>query len=136
MSLAQSFNINFRVYVEDTDLMDIMYHANYLRFFDRARTEMFRHWGLSLTTLAEDNYHFAIKDAQIRYCHPARLDDQLTIKTKLSNQSACSLSFTQNMANAADKLLCEAAIKVVCVNKVMKMQRLPKQFFCKHLEEV
>ena len=74
-------SFTFRVYVEDTDLMGIVYHGNYLCFFERARTEMLRDNGLSLTMMATYGTNFAIHDIHIRYHHPARLDDAITIKT-------------------------------------------------------
>lgn len=118
-------SVSFRVYVEDTDLMGIMYHANYLRFFERARTEMFRERGWSLTALAEKNFHFAIHTIDIKYIAPARLDDVLTLNTAVVERSKCGLLFEQTMQNQDNRLLCKAMVHVVCVNGQMKPQRLP-----------
>ena len=116
----------YRVYTEDTDLMGIVYHANYLRFFERARTEMLRDNAISLTTMAKYDTNFAIHDAHIRYLYPARLDDVLTIRTSYERKKTCSLRFTQLMHNQLGKKLCEAVIHVVCVNKNLKPKRLPE----------
>ncbi|HHF7344044.1 TPA: YbgC/FadM family acyl-CoA thioesterase [Legionella feeleii] len=120
---------DIRVYAEDTDLMGIVYHANYLCFFERARTEMIRKSGLSLTTLAKYDCHFAINEVQLHYLNPARLDDLLTIISKIDSKTACSALFKQLMYNQHKKLLCEAMVKVVCVNGHLKPRRLPDDLF-------
>ncbi|MGQ3887792.1 YbgC/FadM family acyl-CoA thioesterase [Legionella sp. CNM-1927-20] len=127
MNLKEIYQTNFRVYIEDTDAMGIVYHANYLRFFERARSEMLRQTGLPLTQLAALDYYFTITDIKLHYYYPARLDDVLSISTFIADKSSCSLLFEQIM-EAKEKLLCQANIKVVCVNKGMKPKRLPDNF--------
>ena len=117
-----------RVYIEDTDLMGIVYHANYLCFFERARTEMLRDNGLYLTTMAAYGTYFAIHDIHIKYLHPARLDDVLTINTSYERKKTCSLLFKQIMSNQLGKVLSEAAVQVVCVNNNLKPKPLPDKF--------
>lgn len=120
---------DYRVYTEDTDLMGIVYHANYLKFFERARTEMLRANELSLTLMAEYDTHFAIRDIHIRYLAPARLDDVLTVKTICMRERACGLLFKQTMANQLNQLLSEGTIHVICVNQQLKPKRLPDVMF-------
>ncbi|STX51720.1 acyl-CoA thioesterase [Legionella busanensis] len=124
MNLKETYQTNFRVYIEDTDAMGIVYHANYLRFFERARSEMLRQAGLPLTKLAMLDYYFSISDIKLHYYYPARLDDVLSISTFISDKTSCSLLFEQTM-EAKEKLLCQGTIKVVCINKEMKPKRLP-----------
>lgn len=119
---------NFRVYSEDTDFMGIVFHANYLNFFERARTEMLRDHGCSLMSLAEKGIYFAIHDVHLRYIYPARLDDNLTIKTSCIKKQSCSLFFRQLMYNQQNQMLSEATVQVVCVNKILKPKRLPEEF--------
>ena len=121
--------LDVRVYIEDTDVMGIVYHANYLKYLERARTEMLRSNGLNLTMMAVYDTHFAIHDIHIRYLYPARLDEILTIRTTSENIKASSLVFKQVIDNQADKTVCTAAILVVCVNKNLKPKRLPVEFF-------
>ena len=123
----------YRVYTEDTDLMGIVYHANYLCFFERARTEMLRDNGLSLTMMATYGTYFAIHDIHIRYLSPARLDDVLTIKSTCERKKSCSMIFRQVMHNQLGKILSEAIIQVVCVNKNLKPKPLPEEFIIKRL---
>ncbi|WP_131783093.1 YbgC/FadM family acyl-CoA thioesterase [Legionella gresilensis] len=127
MNLKEIYQTNFRVYIEDTDAMGIVYHANYLRFFERARSEMLRQADLPLTKLATLDYYFTISDIKLHYYYPARLDDVLSISTFITDKSNCSLLFEQRI-QVKQKLLCLANIKVVCVNKGMKPKRLPEEF--------
>lgn len=117
-----------RVYAEDVDYMGIVYHPNYLRYFERARTEMLRHNGLLLSELMNENVLFAISELNIKYLYPARLDDLLTLSTQISEQNKCSFVFNQTIHNEDNNLICEANIKVVCVDGLLKPRRLPNLF--------
>lgn len=121
----EDHSFSYRVYIEDTDQMGIVYHANHLKFFERARTELLRKNGLSLTTLATYDTHFAIHDLHIQYRLPARLDDVLEIKTHCERYKACGLLFKQRMYNQMNQMLSEVTIQVVCVDKNLKPKRLP-----------
>ncbi len=125
MNQETIYQYNVRVYTEDVDYMGIVYHANYLCYFERARTEMLRHENLILSELAKTDTLFAITEINIRYLAPARLDDLLNITTKLGKSGACSFEFEQEMKNQHDKLLCKAQIKVVCVDGNLKPKRFP-----------
>ncbi|MFY7697961.1 MAG: YbgC/FadM family acyl-CoA thioesterase [Legionella sp.] len=118
-----------RVYAEDTDFMGIVFHANYLNFFERARTEMMRDHGLSLTMMAEYDTQFAIRKVQLQFYAAAKLDDILNITSTLTKIKAFKFLFEQKIYNEAKKLLCSAIIEVVCVNQYLKPRRLPIQFF-------
>lgn len=116
---------NVRVYSEDVDYMGIVYHANYLRYFERARTELLRQKNLLLSDLMQLDILFAINEINIRYIKPAQLDDLLMITTEIIERKACSFTFKQNMLNQQGNLLCEANIKAVCVDGQLKPKRLP-----------
>jgi acyl-CoA thioester hydrolase len=117
-----------RVYAEDVDFMGIVYHANYIRYFERARTELLRQSNLLLSELVQTDILFAINELAIKYILPARLDDLLTISTGIKEQTACSIMFNQCMRNEQNNLICEANIKVVCVDARLKPKRLPHVF--------
>ncbi|PJD93666.1 MAG: esterase [Legionella sp.] len=123
--LKKDHIIAYRVYFEDTDLMGIVYHARYLFFFERARTELLRHYDLSLTTMAQQNIHFAIRDVTVRYHAPAYLDDMLHMTTSIESKTACTLVFKQTMRNQQDKLIAEATVTTVTVDQNLKPKRLP-----------
>jgi acyl-CoA thioester hydrolase len=116
----------YQVYLEDTDMMGIVYHANYLKFFERARSDTLRIHGFSLTNVAIDDTYFAIKTLSIDYKSPARLEDELSILTEFKAQGFCQLIFSQKMYNSAQVLLSSLEVNVVCVNSQMKPKPLPK----------
>lgn len=124
-----SYQSHFRVYAEDTDLMGIVYHANFLCFFERARTEMLREKNWSLTQMASEyDRHFIISDVKMQFLHPARLDDLLLVSTDIMKRGSCSILFEQNLRNQHNMLLCEAQVKIVCVDSAMKIQRIPPDY--------
>ncbi|MBI2786230.1 MAG: tol-pal system-associated acyl-CoA thioesterase [Legionella longbeachae] len=125
MDVTITYQQRFRVYAEDVDFMGIVYHANYLCYFERARTEMLRQNNFTLSDLMKQNILFAVHDMHIRYKAPARLDDLLTIKTQVQQQGACSFIFDQIMQNEQDRLISEAKVQVVCVDGNLKPRRFP-----------
>lgn len=127
MEQENTYECTVRVYTEDVDYMGIVYHANHLAFFERARTEMLRQNNLILSDLLKSDTLFAITEVNIRYLAPARLDDLLTITTKMKKSSACSFVFEQEM-KAEQKIISKAEIKVVSVNSELK----PKRFSSKN----
>lgn len=114
-----------RIYAEDVDFMGIVYHANYLRYLERSRTELLRAYNLPLSELYKVDVLFAISELAIKYRAPARMDDLLTVETSRIKLKSCSLTFAQRIVNERNELICEAEVKVVCVNKNLKPQRLP-----------
>ncbi|CAM2902662.1 YbgC/FadM family acyl-CoA thioesterase [Legionella worsleiensis] len=129
MSSISDHQSSFRVYAEDVDYMGIVYHANYLCYFERARTEMLRYNGLLLSELMNEKILFAISELTVNYRFPARLDNLLTVTTRISERNKCSFMFMQTMLNEENTLICEANIKVVCVDDLLKPRRLPKSIY-------
>lgn len=129
MNLKYPHYFNIRVYAEDTDMMGIVYHSNFLNFLERARTEMIRESGLSLIERAAYDCHFAIFSANVHYLYPARVDDLLKVSTSIVIKKTCSVLFDQSIQNQDNKRLCEAQIKVVCIDSKMKPRRLPEDLF-------
>ena len=126
--LDTHFEFQIRVYSEDVDHMGIVYHANHLKFYERARAELMRTTGFSLLDLKRQGIQFAIYDVKINYLKPARLDDMITIHTICHKRRSTALSFKQKMINQSGVHISDAAIGVVCVNDQMKPSRLPKSF--------
>lgn len=104
------------VYYEDTDAGGIVYHSNYLKFFERARTELLRSVGVSQHTLLEQGVGFVVRHMDIDFLQGARLDEQLTVKTTISDLKKASILFCQEIVNPEKRLLCRAMVKVACVN--------------------
>jgi acyl-CoA thioester hydrolase len=126
MGSVPVYDHKVRVYAEDVDYMGIVYHSNYLCYFERARTELLRKNNVLLSELMKQDILFAIHEISIKYIFPARLDDCLSIKTSISEIRHCSLVFSQRMFNQDQKLLCKAQIQVACVDSNLKPKRLPR----------
>ena len=116
-----------RVYFEDTDLSGVVYHANYLRFMERGRTEFFRLAGISkMAGLEEDEpTAWAIRSIAVKYHRPARLDDAVTVRTILTGLSGARMRATQRVM-CGDTLLVEGRIEACITTLTGKARRLPK----------
>ncbi|MTD40652.1 tol-pal system-associated acyl-CoA thioesterase [Erwinia sp. CPCC 100877] len=116
-----------RVYYEDTDAGGMVYHASYVAFYERARTEMLRHHHFSQQVLLEQQVAFVVRRMNLEYLAPARLDDMLEIQTHIVSMRGTSLVFSQKIVNADGKTLNEAEVLIVCVDPTtMKPRALPK----------
>src|SRR5690606_19998863 len=115
------------VYYEDTDLSGFVYHANYLRFMERARTEFFRLAGFSKMAglEAQEPFAWAIRRAELDFRRPARLDDVLTVKTRLTGLSGARLHALQQVCHGVS-LLVEGRIEACLVTLTGKPRRLPE----------
>ncbi|MGR5515530.1 tol-pal system-associated acyl-CoA thioesterase [Vibrio harveyi] len=114
------------VYYEDTDAGGVVYHSNYLKFFERARTELLRAKGISQNLLLEQNIGFVVRHMDIDFNQGARLDEHLTVLTRVSEIKRASLQFCQELVNDEGKTLCETIVKVACIdNKKMKPIAIP-----------
>ncbi|TSJ89434.1 tol-pal system-associated acyl-CoA thioesterase [Gilliamella apicola] len=123
----KQFNWNARVYYEDTDAGGVVYHARYLAFFERARTEMLRHLEISQQKLLQEGIAFVVKKMDISYDFPARLDDMLTISTKIEQIRKASIIFKQTILNQNKQIISSADVVIACVNMAkMKPCALPK----------
>ncbi len=116
MPLQRPFFATFRVYYEDTDAGGVMYHARYLNFFERARTEWLRQVGIDQSRLAaEHDMVFAIRQAQVTFYKPARLDDCLQVSCQLKGVTAASMTFEQQMHSQEGRMLAAARVTAACV---------------------
>jgi len=115
------------VYYEDTDAAGIVYYANYLKFMERARTEFLRTLGFSQRALAERlGLRFAVVAAELRFRHPARLDDRLIVATKILRCRRASVDFAQRILREEDEaLLVEGVVRVAAINAAGRAAPLP-----------
>jgi acyl-CoA thioester hydrolase len=120
------FTWTVRVYYEDTDAGGIVYYANYLKFFERARTEWLRSMDLLQQTLVEQHgVMFVVKRASIDYHAPAKLDDEITLTLSIEKQGRASIEFVQH-AQRGDVLLATGKVKVACVDRAgVRPQAMP-----------
>ena len=119
-----------RVYWEDTDAGGIVFYANYLKFFERARTEWLRALGHSQQEMVDSTgCMFVVQDTHVRYVSPARLDDVLVITVNVSERGKASLRISQQ-AWCGERLLAEGEIRIGCVERAtMKPHRIPGPIF-------
>ena len=121
---------SFRVFFEDIDMQGIVHHSNYVKFFERARTEFFNDLGFSLHRVMDDlSVQFVIRGINIKYQKPARFEDQLTIESKIAKIGRAKLTFHQTVYSKwyEDKIsLCTAEVEMVCVNLQKKVASLPE----------
>lgn len=119
----------FKVYYEDTDMGGVVYHANYLKYLERGRTDYFHNKGISLMEfMADEGLHFVVKTINISFNKPARLGDEIIVTTKLSRLGKVKLRFEQyiELKKDSDTRLCEAEVLVGCLDKGFKPSRLPE----------
>ena len=110
------FRFPMRVYWEDTDAGGVVFYANYLKFFERARTEWLRSFGYSQERLRHEmGALFIVTDTSVRYLRPARLDDQIEVTVRLGRRTPVRMGFVQQ-AWRGTELLAEGTIAVACVS--------------------
>jgi acyl-CoA thioester hydrolase len=110
-----AFRCTMRVYWEDTDAAGIVFYANYLKFFERARTEWLRGLGFGQEALRTDaGIAFVVSETAVRYRRPARLDDLISVSVDVLHLGQASLEIAQE-ARRADELLADGTIRIGCV---------------------
>lgn len=119
------FSIPVRIYLEDTDAGGIVYYVNYLKYMERARTELLRHLGFEFGSLGADGLQFVVHSVDAQYRKPARMDDELKITAAIERLARTYVVFHQQVQRG-DDILCDARIKVACVdNRQLRPALLP-----------
>jgi acyl-CoA thioester hydrolase len=125
--------LQIRIYYEDTDAGGVVYHTNYIKYCERARSQMFFDDGKKL---GENNCHFVVKKIDAEFFKPAYLGDLIEVKTEILELKGASVDVLHTINRGEDKLFC-ARILIVFVNN-FKPARLPeeiKEFFNKYLKK-
>lgn len=116
-----------RVYYEDTDAGGVVYYANYLKFFERARTEMLRAMGYEQDQLMAEGVIFVVRSIQVDYLIPARFNEQLQVSADLSLVKKASFDFEQQITRG-DEVLCKGIIRVACLDaQTMRPKAIPEK---------
>ncbi len=118
-------NLPIRIYYEDTDVGGIVYYANYLKFAERARTEMLRLIGVNQSEMA-DRYGlvFAVRACAVEFLRPARLDDLIEVRSRLVKLAAATVSAVQAVWRGSEELA-RLDIRVACVRQNGRPARIP-----------
>jgi len=118
--------MNVRIYYEDTDAAGVVYHANYVKYLERARTEFFRSHDFLVAKLAQEGFIFPVVRLEIDFIAPARHDDLLTVETTPQRIAGASFTLRQRIVRPADnRLMLEGMVTLVCVNGELKARRIP-----------
>jgi acyl-CoA thioester hydrolase len=121
----RAFHLPVRVYFEDTDLSGVVYHANYLRFMERGRSAMLRAAGVDQRAMHEAGEGaYAVRDVALRYQAPARLDDLLTVVTRVTAIRAASVLIHQRVMRET-QMLCDARVEAAFVAPSGRPRRQP-----------
>jgi 4-hydroxybenzoyl-CoA thioesterase len=111
-----SIRVSARIYLEDTDAGGIVYHASYLRFMERARTEALRAAGMEQSNTFQSDLSFVLHSMNVRFHTPAHLDDEVVTSCVLSGVKGASLTFEQKVTNAVTQTdHCSAEVVVACI---------------------
>lgn len=113
-----------RVYYEDTDMAGIVYYANYLKFIERARSTLVLEVGIDQVAMREQELVFAIKKVNADYIGSAKLNDDLTVETTLSEVTGAKIVFRQNVFRDS-QMIFSALVTVVCITIPGKITRFP-----------
>lgn len=127
-TMSSLFNWPVRVYYEDTDAEGVVYYANYLKFYERTRTEWLRSLGISQEILKnKHNIIFVVKNVSIDYRRPALLDDELTITAKVVQLKGASMFFEHTVSRDGDELN-KCSVTIVCVDgKTIRPTAIPDE---------
>lgn len=130
--------LKLRVYHGDTDAVGVVYHANYLRFFEQARVEALREAGLELNDLLKNHDTlFAVRSLEMSFLQPARLDQLLYVVTEITEVKHASILYNQEIHLDAEDgpLLCQAKLCLACLNTELRPRGLP-QLLLQNIREI
>jgi acyl-CoA thioester hydrolase len=117
--------MDIRIYYEDTDCGGVVYYANYLKYFERARTDFLEQRGLSVAGLLKEGTQFMVVHAEVDYRSPARYGDTLVIETAITRSGKTSLTFSHVIRErASHRLIVEGAAKLVATTLDNKVKRM------------
>jgi len=126
MAGIKTFSLHIRIYFEDTDSGGVVYHSNYLKFMERARTEWLRSIGIDQRHLKQDNHiMFVVHRIDIQFKLPARFNDDLIVKSELKDIGSSKIEFRQ-MIYRNDEILIDASVDIACIDsEKFKPVRIP-----------
>jgi acyl-CoA thioester hydrolase len=119
--------MKIRVYYEDTDCGNVVYYANYLKYMERGRTELMRGLGISFHRFHEKAYLFVVSDMTMKYHASAHYDEVIDMETVVKDVTPVTIVFQTTFTSAKGVTLVTGDVRVACVNKKGKLQRMPKE---------
>jgi len=132
MPETNDFFLPIRIYIEDTDAGGIVFYANYLKYFERARTEFIRSLGFELRACMSDNINFVVHSIDLKYLRSAKLDEVVNVYAKVEDKGRTFMLFEQKVENELGEVLVKGHVKVACVHfDSGKPRVLPVELFNK-----
>lgn len=121
------FIFSLRAYIEDVDNSAMVYHANYLKFFERARSEWVEKIGFGIHAQRAEGIYFLVRYANVDYLKSAKLHQHLEVVSRISEIRKASIVFDQRLrlTERPDTILCKAEIKIACVDQNLRPRSLP-----------
>lgn len=117
--------LKVKIYYEDTDCGGVVYYANYLKYFERARTELLESRGVNMKQIMDDGIYFVVAEATLKYVSPGRYGDILSIETIIDKTGPASIVFRHRvLRDRTNDNIVEATVKIGCVGQDMKPMRL------------
>ncbi|MCE3255200.1 MAG: ybgC [Rickettsiaceae bacterium] len=125
-------SFEYRIYYEDTDSGGVVYYANYLKFFERARTDFLRSKNIIQSELVKNSgIIFVVRNCQIDYLKPAKMDDLVEIFVAVTEVRKASIQMKQEM-KIGEKTLCKIEVEIACINAAsFKPERIPTEILDK-----
>ena len=129
------FEWPLRVYIEDTDAGGIVYYANYLKFFERARSEWLRNIGFDQQVLMRGAIRFVVREVNVKYRQPALLDDEIIATVEVAalgkasmtlNQRIVRRSDNQSQLSSSEQMLAEGSVSIACIDENGRPRVIPK----------
>ncbi|MCF3126442.1 tol-pal system-associated acyl-CoA thioesterase [Acinetobacter soli] len=123
--MANKFEFQIRVYIEDTDAGGIVYHANHIRYLERTRTEWRRASGIDHYWHQKD-YNFVVHKIALKYIRPIMMDDMITVTASVVSCKASSFVLQQNIYRG-EIMLASGEVELACLNAELRPRRLPDE---------
>jgi len=121
------FSQPIRVYIEDTDAGGIVYYVNYLKFMERARTELMRTLGFGKDYIFNHDLMFVVSEVGVQYLRPAVLDDELTATVRIEQLRGASMVMQQRVLRG-EEVLAQGSVTIACVDRAgVKPRRIPRE---------
>ena len=114
--MSEEFSLPIRVYIEDTDAGGIVYYVNYLKYLERARTELMRALGWERAAISDQGWMFVVSDLAVTYRQPARLDEQLDATALIQRVGGATIDFFQSVRRG-DTVLVDGNIQIACIDE-------------------
>ena len=123
--MSTEFLLPVRVYIEDTDAGGIVYYVNYLKYFERCRTELMRALGTEHAAISESGWIFVVSKLEVSYRQPAHLDDELQVTASITAVGGATIGFFQSVMRG-ETVLVEGDVQIACVDcDTGRPRRLP-----------